>query len=150
MDRRTVVFGLLATTYASAAHADVWSLVSNDEFLREGTSAQAAPPAAAQAPGAPVITVDMPDESKPVQSPVSIRISFHPQGNATINPSSFRATYGFLGIDITSRITDHAQLTASGLSADNAQLPTGHHKVNIQIADSMNRIGARTIDFTVA
>jgi hypothetical protein len=81
-------------------------------------------------------------------APVTIRVSFHPQSGATIDVMTFRVLYyGFF--DITSRIVQHAVLSASGISAANAQLPSGHHQVTVQIADNMRRFGSRTFEFTV-
>lgn len=93
--------------------------------------------------------MDQPDDKKPLQAPLTIRLRFRPQGTASIDLTSFRATYGWLGIDITSRILQHAQVSTSGLFASNAEIPAGHHKVTLQIADNMRRIGVRTFEFTV-
>src|SRR5438876_613047 len=104
MNRRTLLLGTIAATYVTLSRADSWSVVSDEEF-RQASKPEAA---AAAKRGAPIIMVDQPDESEPVKSPVSIRISFHPQDNTTINLSSLRVTYyGFL--DITDRIIGHAR-----------------------------------------
>jgi hypothetical protein len=150
MDRRTFIGGLVATSYVTAVRAQVWLLVTEEEFKRELSAPQIPQAPTSVQPDAPVISVDQPDTSKPVKTPVSIRIGFHPQGAATINLSSLRITYGFFAIPITDRILQHAQLTSTGLSADDAQLPSGHHKVTLQIADNLGRVGMRTLDFTVA
>jgi len=93
--------------------------------------------------------VEQPDTTKPIKSPVAIRASFHPHGGATIVLTSFKVTYGSLGIDITSRIVTHAKLNESGISAENAQLPSGHHKIAVQIADDKGRVGIESFEFTV-
>jgi hypothetical protein len=90
-------------------------------------------------PGAPIIEIDQPDQTGAIRVPVNIRLRFLPQGGAIIDLASFRATYGWLGIDITSRIIEHAQINASGLFANNAEILAGHHKVTLQIADNMRR-----------
>lgn len=129
--------------------AGAWTLITEEEHERE----KAAPPSvqapSAAQPGAPTIDVDQPETSNPIKSPVTIRVSFHPQQGAAIDITSFRVTYGFLRIDITQRILDNAQLTASGLFAKDAQLPAGQYKVTLQIADNLHRVGARTVEFTV-
>jgi hypothetical protein len=148
--RRTLILGTVASSWIIVTRAKAWSLITKEEYERE----KAAPhpdvqaPAVAQA-GAPTIDVDQPDASRPVRPPVTIRISFHPAQGSTIDVKSFRATYGFLGIDITQRILDNAQLTASGLFANDAQLPPGQYKVTLQIADNLHRVGTRTIEFSV-
>lgn len=104
----------------------------------------------AVAPGAPIIEVDQPDQTNAIRAPVDIRLRFVPQGGATIDLASFRAAYGWLGIDITNRIIEHAQINASGLFANNAEIPVEHHRVTLQIADNMRRLGTRTFEFTAA
>ena len=84
-----------------------------------------------------------------MKSPVTIKIAFHAQDGATIDPSSLRITYGFLKIDITKRVLDHATLTADGLTAVDAVLPSGQHHVTMQIADSKGRVTAKSIAVTV-
>jgi hypothetical protein len=149
MRRRTLLLSLLAVFFPVKARAEVWQMVTDEEFEREKSSPKDEQPRIAAASQGPIITVEHPDQAKPIKPPVSILVSFRPQDGATIDLSSLRVLYGFLGIDVTKRIIEHAKLTASGLSATNAQLPAGHHKVTVQIADNRARVGSRTIDFTV-
>ena len=150
MDRRSLIFSLLAVTYVNPCRAAAWTLISKEEFEQDSAAPRfrgfIAP--AAQA-GAPVIEVDQPDETKSINVPVTIRLRFRPQGGAIIDLTSFRATYGWLGIDITQRILEHAQVNTSGLVANGADIPAGHHKVTLQVADNMHRVGMRTFEFTV-
>jgi hypothetical protein len=75
--------------------------------------------------GAPIIEVEQPDETKPIKPPVTIRLRFLPQGNSKIELTSFRATYGWLALDITERILEHAELKESGLLANGANQTDG-------------------------
>jgi hypothetical protein len=151
MYRRTLLLGLLATAYGRPCNAAAnWQLITTEEVERDRNAPHfrgAFIPT--DPPGAPVIEVDQPDQTNAIRVPVNIRIRFRPQGGAVIDLASFRATYGWLGIDITSRIIEHAQINASGLFANNAEMPTGHHKVTLQIADNMRRVGSRVFEFTV-
>jgi len=70
--------------------------------------------------------------------------------DAKIVTSSFKATYGWLGVDITQRLLEHATLTANGLAADDINAPTGQHRVTVSIADTHDRVGTRTFRFTIA
>jgi len=63
---------------------------------------------------------------------------------------SFQALYGFFNIDITSRLLEHAKVTADGLVAENVNIPAGEHRVTLEIADNEGRVGTRTFKFTVA
>jgi hypothetical protein len=127
--------------------------MTKEEFEREKSLAATQPLSRsmrrASGPDAPVIEVNQPDATKPIKPPVTIRIHFRPKEGATIDLASFRVTYGLLGVDITKRIIEHAHVSASGLLANNADVPAGHHRVTLQIADNMQRVGIRTFDFTV-
>jgi hypothetical protein len=149
VDRRTLVCSLVASSYVNLCRAETWFLITEAEFEREKSARHVERALAPHQRGAPTIKVEQPDASKPVKSPVTVRISFHAQGRATIDPKSFRVTYGWFGIDITSRIIEHAQLSASGLVANDALLPAGHHMVTLQIADDRGRVGVRRLEFTV-
>jgi hypothetical protein len=149
MRRRTFIISLITSSFVAVNHASAWVLITKEESERESTAPRRVQAPSAAQPGAPTIEVDQPDNSKPINSPVTIKISFHPQQGATIDVQSFRATYGFLAIDITQRIIANAQLTASGMTANNAQIPPGQYEVTLQIADNFHRVGTRTIDFTV-
>lgn len=151
MDRRTFVFFGPLALYATSCRAAAWALITRQEF--EDSLAMAQPLARSlgppRSPDAPAIEVDQPDATKPIRAPVTIRVRFHPKAGATIDPTTFRATYGALGLDITSRVVEHAHVSASGLLARNAEIPAGHHRVTLQVADNMHRIGSRTFEFTV-
>ena len=150
MNRRTLVLGLLAISYVKPGKAAGWTLVSKEEFELDSAAPHARGLPAPTAPsGAPVIQIEQPDETKPIKVPVTIRLRFLPQAGAAIDPRSFRATYGWLAIDITQRIIEHAQVDAAGLFASGADIPPGHHKVTLQIADNMHRVGNRSFEFSV-
>ena len=123
--------------------------MTRGEIKRESTAPHnKATPAAAQ-PGAPIITVEEPNLKQQITPPLKLRITFSPQGGATIDPRTFRATYGWLGIDITHHIVAHATLSASGLVANNASVPAGSYRVTLRIADNRHRVGMSTLEFTV-
>jgi hypothetical protein len=160
MRRRIFVMGsivtLFATLNATISHAFDWLLVTQEEFDRERLEAKADGPRPAEAlaapvPGAPKIEVKRPDLTQTIKVPINIVVTFLPERDAKINLSSFRAVYGaFIKLDITEKIKAHAKLDESGLVADSVSLPAGKHTVSISIADDRGRIGARTIEFTVA
>ena len=152
MRRRVFLSGLLAACSilcASIRCSAAWELVTRNEIRRESTAHHnRATPAAAQS-GAPTITVEEPNPKHPIKAPVTLRITFRPHGGATIDPRTFRATYGWLGIDITHHIVANAKLSASGLVANNASVPAGSYRVTLQIADNRHRVGRRTFDHLV-
>jgi hypothetical protein len=148
MHRRSLIIGSIAFLCAAECRADQWSLITDGEFEHEKSAPQIAAAPTKEDPKAPKIEVKQPVGTQ-LKTPVTIRILFHPQSNATIDLSTFKVTYGFWAIDITDRIKEHAQLSPSGLSADDVLLPSGHHKVTLHIADSDGHVATSTLDFTV-
>lgn len=152
MRRRAFISGLLPTCSilcASMHPSAAWELVTREEFKRESAAPHNKAAPAAARPGAPIITLEEPNPKHRITPPVTIRITFRPQDGATIDPRTFRATYGWLGIDITHHIVANAKLNASGLVAKNANVPAGSYKVTLRIADNRHRVGTRTFEFTV-
>lgn len=151
--RRMALFSSLLATCgilsASICPAAAWDLVTRGEVKREHTAHhnKAAPASAGH--GAPIITIEKPNPRDRLVPPLTLHITFRPQGGATIEPKTFRATYGSLGIDITRHIVAHARLSSSGLIANNASIPAGSYRVTLRIADNRHRVGARTFQFTV-
>src|SRR5215472_15767535 len=117
MRRRTIIFGAIATSLTIARRAAAWTLISQAEADRDSAAPHVAQPFVAldshlarrrgladRALGAPLIQVVQPDVTRPITPPVTIRLRFVPQGNSIIEIHSFRATFGWLAIDITDRI----------------------------------------------
>jgi hypothetical protein len=146
---------ILATSLSSAAGTGGFELLSAKEYQSE-VSARGTPGATlitrAADFDAPVITVVKPDRAAAIQPPVDIDVRFKAAQGATVNVSSLKITYGFLRLDITKRIlgAPGVQVTADGLRASGAQLPSGSHKLIIEVADNIGRTGRQPLEFTVA
>lgn len=144
---------MLAAAGALAADRG-FELLSQQEYQSE-LSARAKPGAGLVARSAdlnaPSITVVKPNRTLPIQPPVDIDVRFKPAEGATVNVSSLKIKYGFLGLDITQRILQApgVQVSADGLRASGAQLPSGSHKLLIEIADNYGRTGRQPLEFTV-
>jgi hypothetical protein len=150
MRRSVFIFGVLATysiLCASICPSAAWELVTRGEVKREHSAPHNEAAHTAAQPGAPIITVEEPNLKQPITPPLTLRITFRPQGGASIEPKTFRAAYGWL--DITHHIVAHAKLSASGLVANNASIPAGSYRVTLRIADNRHRVGMRTFVFTV-
>jgi hypothetical protein len=91
-----------------------------------------------------------PDISRPINNPVTIEVQFTPGPGSSVDMTSFNATYGRLGINITRRLLDHAVAGPSGLAATDVELPSGDHRVTLSIADTAGRTASKTIRFSVA
>jgi hypothetical protein len=144
---------VLAAAIAGAAQGG-FELLSSQEYQSE-LAARARPNAAftprAADLNAPTITVMRPDHSQPIQPPVDIDVRFKAAEGATVNVGSLKIMYGWLGLDITQRIlgAPGVQVSASGLRASGARLPSGNHKLVIQVADNYGRTGRQPLEFTV-
>lgn len=149
MNRRNLIIGVIASSFFGIRRANAWPLVTRQQLRRENAAPheQAAP--APTRSGAPAIRIEEPDIARPIRSPVRIRISFQAGANARIAVNTLRVRYGFLGIDITRRILAHARPTSSGVSVEDAELPRGHHRVTVQIADNLGRVGSKSFEFNV-
>jgi hypothetical protein len=146
--------GLMVASLASAAPHAGFQLLSAQEYQSE-LSARATPGAAitlrAADFDAPIITVIKPDRSAPIQPPVDIDVHFKAAQGASVNIASLKIMYGFLKLDITKRILNApgVQVSADGLKASGAQLPSGSHKLAIEVADNIGRTGRQPLEFTV-
>jgi hypothetical protein len=102
--------------------------------------------------GAPTITVIKPEHSASLQPPVDIEVRFTPAAGATVNISSLKILYGFLKLDVTQRIlkAPGVEVSGAGLKASGAQLPSGNHKLLIEVADNLGRTGQQSLEFSVA
>lgn len=100
---------------------------------------------------APTITVVRPDAKGPIAPPVDIEVRFQPAPGATVNIDSLKIMYGFLKLDITQRIlkAPGVQVSPTGLTARGAQLPSGSHKLLIEVADNLGRTARQPIEFIV-
>jgi hypothetical protein len=148
-----VLTTLLGASLASAAQGG-FELLSSGEYQSE-LAARAAPGATFVTRGAdfsaPTITVVKPDHSAAIRPPVDIDVEFAPSQGSTVNVGSLKILYGFLKLDITQRIlkAPGVQVSAAGLKASGAELPSGSHKLLIEISDNLGRVGRQVVEFTV-
>ena len=80
-----------------------------------------------------------------VKAPFSIAVLFKAQSDAAIDPATFKVMYGALKFDITSRITKFVKVTPTGFSLDNAQIPSGKHRLTMQVQDEKQRVAEREL-----
>ncbi len=95
----------------------------------------------------PSIEVAKPDAiaDTKVKAPFPIVVSFRGMADAVIDPSTFRVFYGALKIDITERITKHVKVTPTGFTFDKANIPSGRHRLTLQVQDSKQRVAEREL-----
>jgi hypothetical protein len=149
-----LVPALLAATLATAAGAGGFQLLSAGEYRSE-LAARAAPGAKLSLRGAdldaPTITVVAPAGSAAITPPVDIDLRFKAAPGATVDPKTLKILYGFLKIDVTQRIVSApgVEISAAGLKAAGARLPSGDHKLLIEVADNLGRTARQPLEFTV-
>ena len=98
----------------------------------------------------PKIRILAPVLERPLIAPIDIELQFIPVGNTHIRPETFRVCYlGLITMDITKRITDHVTVSEQGLHVTGAQLPHGHHKLVLLIADQRGRLARQEAAFNV-
>ena len=139
--------GLALTTFPSIAQKE-WELITAQEEARDDSAPHV--PGPPDLPSPPAIDLLRPDFSKLIRNPVTIEVLFGAGPGQSIDMRSFKATYGWLGINITGRLMEHAMTTPNGLSAENVDLPLGDHKVTLSIADTSGKVASRTFQFSVA
>ena len=149
-----LVPALLAAALASALASGTFQLLSGDEYRSE-VAARAAPGATllsrAADLDAPSITVLKPGTSSAIKPPVDIDLQFKAAPGARVNPATLKILYGFLKLDVTQRIlgAPGVQVSADGLRCSGARLPSGNHKLVIEIADTLGRTAVQPLQFTV-
>lgn len=151
-----------AFTVHAALAADAFTLVSREDVAAEqrfearphNEAPHAAerslgfPPSNPAAP--PFIKIISPSpDSQAIASPIRIELAFQTSADAHVIPDSFKVLYGLLKIDITAKIRPYAKVTESGLVAENAALPSGNHRLFLEISDSAGRMAVRELRFTV-
>ena len=97
----------------------------------------------------PIIELVLPKLPGEVTSPTPIELRFIPVTPGTIKPESFKALYGALKVDITSRILGVTQVTPTGISVKEAKLPKGKHRIQLLLEDSLGRVGSRWMEFEI-
>jgi len=106
-------------------------------------------PASSPANALPAIEVINPQiMAGPVPSPVSIELSFRTD-DAVVDLASFKALYGSFRLNITDRIMERASATPGGLRIENAEIPSGTHRLFLSIADSKGRRSDRELRIQV-
>ena len=97
----------------------------------------------------PLITINSPSVTSDLHSPIRIDINFRAPDDATIQIDSLKVMYGWLNLDITDRIRQHAQISHTGILAEDVVLPVGKHNITIEITDTMERSTEKDVSFEI-
>lgn len=149
---KPIILFILAMMACSSVCAAPFVLVTDEEAALEASTPapKVSMSRAFVSPDMPRIKVLSPDLVKDVfTAPLPIELKFTSAGDAEIDPASFKASYGFMRIDITKRITQSVKVSKSGFSIAEAAIPKGSHRLLLQVADTKGRVGETDLRFTV-
>lgn len=125
-------------------------LISETEWKQERATPAPPSPRFSPTPGAPRLELLQPKPGPDtLASPFDIQLRWNAEGEARIEPQTLRIRYGWMGLDITQRVLAQAEVTAEGLRIRKAALPSGEHKLAVEIADSLQRVGRRQFEVKV-
>jgi len=145
--------GALAALIAMLAFSSLagtpWSLVSPGEDARDRSAARTAETARPDVFAGPAIELVSPDVSRAVRNPVNVDMRFRAQPGLSVNMTTLRVRYGWLGIDITRRVLRHATVTHNRVFATGVDIPTGRHRLTVSVEDSATRLGSRTFVISI-
>ena len=100
---------------------------------------------------APQIQVLAPSvDAGAVVPPLRIELAFKPAPGTRVVPSSFRAYYGVLKIDLTERLSKYATISESGVVVDRAQVPEGVHRFVLSVRDDQGNLGEQELRVRVS
>jgi hypothetical protein len=80
--------------------------------------------------------------------PVALHVRFEPVSNVPIDIHTLRVTYlRLLGIDITDRVRPY--VNDHGIDIDNAEIPPGEHRIELQIGDREGHVSDEILKLVV-
>lgn len=137
---------ILATPLAGYAQTD-WLISPAEAVSYQGENGFNEPAALRARAVVPQIDILKPEPvaDLKVKAPFAISVLFKGQSDAAIDPATFKVMYGALKFDITSRITKFVKVTPTGFSLDNAQIPSGKHRLILQVQDDKQRVAEREL-----
>lgn len=133
---------------ASASASGQVQLVTEQE-AHAAASVPMLTPRAVRTPDAPQIEIVAPDITAAVSSPTRVQLRFRTVSPSTAKPESLKALYGAFRVDITSRLLKLAKLTPEGLVVEAVALPSGSHRIFLEIEDTDGRVGTQLLSVTV-
>lgn len=157
MKTRTLMFIAMALFMSGAARAQngpaagEWLVTPAEARAFRGEDGFNEAPALRPRALVPQIDIVKPDTvgELRLKAPFAIEVLFRPQGDAAIDPSTFKVMYGALKFDITSRIRKFVDITPAGFSLGSAQIPAGKHKLTLQVQDEKQRFAERELRLEV-
>ena len=152
MNMRFLITFCAAACLTVSVSARAFDLVSQSEFLASQAQEKLEPVFVARSSplaSDPVIEIRSPSLTGPIKAPVSIDLRCLTSGAARINWDSLRIMYGAFKLDITERVRKEGKILSDGIQIASANLPSGSHKLVIQVANTDGKLAEREVRFTV-
>jgi len=149
---KSLITAFLALVLTGSASAQTFDLVSQSEYLASEAQEKSVPSFIARSlagPSDPIIDIRSPSLTGPVKAPVGIDLRLLTLGAAKINWDSLKILYGAFKLDITERVRKEAKVLPDGIQIASANLPSGSHKLVIQVANTEGKQAEREVRFTV-
>lgn len=115
---KLIVVAIFMSASTAVIAAEGFQLVSETEYREQISFARPYVKTRgfnASPKGSPKISIDKPSILGTVSSPTNIEISFKADDGAEIDVESLEVLYGWLSLNITDRIREHAKLSTEGL-----------------------------------
>lgn len=146
---KNIIFLSLFCILLSAHSAQPLMLVTPEEVFESNSAPTRFLAKSVPEKDAPVIQIINPKNFSAVTSPTPVEIKFQSVDQSTVKPETFRVLYGTFQIDITKRILNVTKVTTEGVVVQAANLPTGKHKLILNIEDNQGRTGSQLVEFEV-
>jgi hypothetical protein len=132
---------------AGAQGSNGWLISPTEAVEYKGEAGFNEPPALRPRASVPVIEIVKPEPllDLKLKAPFSIAVLFKGQDDAPIVPATFKVLYGAFKLDITNRITQFVTVTPGGFTLDNARMPSGKHRLTLQVQDEKQRMAEREL-----
>jgi len=97
----------------------------------------------------PKITLVWPaPEAGSLKSPLHLQLRFQGRGDNKVDPNSVLMTYEKIPpVDLTERIRPFVH--SDGIEIDDAVVPPGHHRIQLEVRDTAGRIGLLDFAFDI-
>jgi hypothetical protein len=148
---RSTLLVLLSILFLSStleAVADEWLITPEEAKMQVRNGNYAIPVTATEGPG-PVIVLKNPKMLQRLTSPIDIFIAFEPgMSGKPADMKSLKVTLiGFININITDRLIEY--INGTSLDVEEANLPSGEHRLRMRIEDVDGNPNERDVVVTV-
>ena len=131
--------------------ANAYELLTAEEFAERSTVGKQRSLTVLANDG-PEIIVHTPQSAQALNSPLDFDVEFRAREAAEpdINTLTLEYDLGLFWKDITSRLSEHAEITANRIVSRGAELPAGEHHLRMSISDTSGKTTTTKMVLNVA